>query len=587
MTKGLYGLLLCGMSLLVGCTSTPTTSVDPNDATAVLLDERRWREPDDLTQDYIKLASESLLPVQPAEVKVIGTSTENAVQSLATKIYLIENAKHTIDLTYYIFADDLAGNAILGALCGAVKRGVDVRMMVDSLGSYSLNKTNLKGLMQCESEAGYVIDEQGNQTAHRARVQAVVFNALTDSDSRVNNRSHDKLLIVDGAFADSAYVVTGGRNVSLSYYGLQEDGELDRSAFKDIEIVVKPLASATKETSPSQLSEYYFSVLFTKPGNKKLSTWFAYNRTENFIESQLEALKANPIFAQSYADMPTYLEQDFYLTDTKLAHELDNLNATDVVERYSSNKKQNANSISAILAKGAIVSEDLMVMKVVSPYLFLQSELLKDEGLIERDLNVAKAWLDKHPDRRIEVITNSVLTSDNFFTQAVIDMHTVPTMLMDKEMREVWLDSDLDLNENNPDFINSEAWQNLVDHPRVHFYQLGKVDSVLLGGNKHYGKLHAKFLIFDQSAFVGTTNLDFRSLLYNNEVGFFLKGEELVADLNEEFELLKSYSTRWGSEDWLRMRAELREVGGTKGTTTDNQRTIYSLLESTGLKYQF
>ncbi|WP_239670629.1 hypothetical protein [Vibrio variabilis] len=93
--------------------------------------------------------------------------------------------------------------------------------------------------------------------------------------------------------------------------------------------------------------------------------------------------------------------------------------------------------------------------------------------------------------------------------------------------------------------------------------------------------------MIDDSAFVGTTNLDFRSLLYNNEVGFFLSGKESIADLNQQFELLKEDSLLWGSEEWISMRNKLREAGGTKGRTSESQREIYNLLESTGLKYQF
>lgn len=229
------------ISLLVigGCASNAHPPVTSNDAwTSELMESRRWRDSDELDQDYLKLASESLLPVQPAKVKVLGTEQKDAIQSLATKIYLIENAKHTIDMTYYIFADDLAGKATLGALCKAVERGVDVRIMVDSLGSYSLNNGNLKGLMQCEENAGYILDRAGMQTNQKARVQAVIFNALTEGDSRWNHRSHDKLFIVDGFYNEDAYVITGGRNMSLHYYGINSDGKKDLSAFRDIEIMI-------------------------------------------------------------------------------------------------------------------------------------------------------------------------------------------------------------------------------------------------------------------------------------------------------------------------------------------------------------
>ncbi|MEZ8824443.1 phospholipase D-like domain-containing protein [Vibrio amylolyticus] len=581
-------LVVIGCLLIQACGSLNSEAPTHTDSwTTKHLDDRRWRDADELNRDYIKLASETALPIQPARVRVIGTSTENAVNSLATKIHLIENAEYTIDLTYYIYADDLAGKAIQGALCTAVKRGVDVRIMVDSLGSFSFNNSGLKGLLQCAESAGYVKDRDGVLTNQRARVQAVVFNALTKGDSKLNHRSHDKLLIVDGAYPARGWVVTGGRNVSLHYYGLDQHGEYDRNAFKDIEIVVRPTVNATEFTSPSQLAEYYYSVLFSKPGNKKVHTSLSYNRDMYDLEASLKELKTSDTFDEAYRGISGYLASEFSLADTKFAHELDNLNATDVVEKYSVNKRQNSNSISGLLARIAYSNKSIKKVRIVSPYLFLQSELLKDEGVLEKDLDVAKAWLDQDPERSIEIITNSALTSDNFFTQAVIDMHTAPTLLMSEEQKQIWLDDDIKNNELNDDFLGSDAWQSLVKHPRIHFYQLGKKDAIVLGGDKHYGKLHAKFLIFDEFAFVGTTNLDFRSLLYNNEVGYFLRGATVIDDLNEEFELLKSYSTRWGSKDWLEMRRMIREVGGSKGLTTSNQRELYNLLESTGLKYQF
>lgn len=587
MWKGIS--VLTSLLLIGGCASNAHPPVTSNDEwTSDLMESRRWREADELEKDYLKLASETLLPVQPANVKVIGTEQKDAIKSLAAKIFLIENAQYTIDMTYYIFADDLAGKATLGALCRAVERGVDVRIMVDSLGSYSPNNGNLKGLMQCEENAGYVKDRQGNPTTQKARVQAVVFNALTEGESSWNRRSHDKLFIVDGFYNQHAYLITGGRNMSLHYFGIDSDGNKDFSAFRDIEIIVRPTLDAMPDQSPTLLSEYYFTVLFTKPGNKKLSTWTSYNRDRGLLLSALDELKVNPEFSQAYTNIEGYISDGFRKTDTKFAHELDNLDAEDVVARYSSNKSANANSISGILARAAYGNKELKTIRVVSPYLFLQSELLKDEGVLDQDLNTTITWLEQDPERQIEIITNSVLTSDNFFTQAVIDMHTAPTMLMtDESLKQQWLDDELSSNEQNQAFLNSEAWRKAVNHPRIKFYQLGKTDSVLLGGDQYYGKLHAKFLIIDDNAFVGTTNLDFRSLLYNNEVGFFLTGEEIVADLNTQFELLKQDSLLWGSDEWISMRNKLREVGGTKGRTSESQREIYELLESTGLEYQF
>ena len=49
-----------------------------------------------------------------------------------------------------------------------------------------------------------------------------------------------------------------------------------------------------------------------------------------------------------------------------------------------------------------------------------------------------RAWLDEHPGTRLEIVTNSVLTSDNFSSQAIIDMDTAPRLLLDQETRDAW-----------------------------------------------------------------------------------------------------------------------------------------------------
>ncbi len=105
--------------------------------------------PEEIGQDPLQMAIESEMPVKSARAKLLGSSEADAIRSLTAKIHMIESAEHSVDLVYYILKDDLAGKAMLGALCEAVQRGVDVRLMVDALGSVSLNKTWLRALHSC------------------------------------------------------------------------------------------------------------------------------------------------------------------------------------------------------------------------------------------------------------------------------------------------------------------------------------------------------------------------------------------------------------------------------------------------------
>jgi putative cardiolipin synthase len=193
--------------------------------------------------------------------------------------------------------------------------------------------------------------------------------------------------------------------------------------------------------------------------------------------------------------------------------------------------------------------------------------------------------LKDNPELRIEIVTNSVMTSDNFFTQAIIDMDMAPRFLLTPELEEAWVSS-LEEGEFNPQLVESEEWKRLISHPQLFIYQTGKLDSVLLpGGTTHYGKLHAKFIVGENIGFIGTSNFDYRSNLYNNEMGFFYQDAGLHNDLVEIFDLLKSTSYRWGTPEWLQMRRLLMESDSEKSSPARKQRTWFKVTRALGIEY--
>ena len=117
-------------------------------------------------------------------------------------------------------------------------------------------------------------------------------------------------------------------------------------------------------------------------------------------------------------------------------------------------------------------------------------------------------------------------------------------------------------------------------------YQMGKLDSSLLGGESEYGKLHAKFLFAENAGFIGTSNFDYRSRIYNNEMGYFFISSELQKQLDEIFTSLKEQSYLWGTEEWLQMRNDMMDVSGIKGRSARKQRKTYTRILRTGIMWQ-
>ncbi|NBP23592.1 MAG: cardiolipin synthase, partial [Proteobacteria bacterium] len=108
-------------------------------------------------------------------------------EAFSALIAAIEGARNSVSLETYIFADGNPGEAVRDALIRASRRGVSVRVMIDGLGSSSL-------------------DEGFFDPVRAPGGEVRIFNPLTLR--RLPVRNHRKLLVVDQTLA-----ITGGFNV--------------------------------------------------------------------------------------------------------------------------------------------------------------------------------------------------------------------------------------------------------------------------------------------------------------------------------------------------------------------------------------
>ena len=557
--------------------------------------QRQWHPSRDLRKagiDPPKIAQTYDTPIQDAVGKLVTPTDVGSHDSLALKIWMIEHARHTVDAVYYIFSDDLTGYAMLGALCDAVIRGVDVRLVVDAAGSLSLPKSALRMLDSCEDDAGYMINADGQPTRQRARVQVALFNALTNLSASPNRRSHDKLLITDGNFGEKAYFITGGRNIALDYYGLTEAGEFDPHTYRDLEILLRPVV-VPGEDSIGDLTSGYFRMLFLFKGNRLLKALHSenartiYRSERSRAREALAKLKNIPIMQERFAKLPAFMTEGFVPADVLLAQQMKNVVDKRVVRNAVENIQRSPNSILFVLNEVLDNTDAPANSRICSPYLFLARYEDADGNVTVDEAADIRAYIDAHPEAEIEILTNSALTSDNFPAQSIIDFDMAPRLLLDPELQQRWLDLQSE-DELSAELTNSDAWKRQVSHPRIRIYQTGLNDSDLFpGGTVTYGKLHAKFWVAEPYGFVGTSNFDYRSRLYNSEMGYFFRAQPLAEDLNAVFQDLKAQSYRWGSPEWLQMRKNLKDAGGTKGWTLRRQRTIFKALRATGLEWQF
>lgn len=105
---------------------------------------------------------------------------DNGENFYQAELSAIRGAKHNVNLEAYIFHSGQVANQFRDALTERARAGVQVRVVIDAMGSFSMSKSYFKPL----TEAG----------GHVEWYHPLRWNDVT----RINNRTHREMLIVDG-----------------------------------------------------------------------------------------------------------------------------------------------------------------------------------------------------------------------------------------------------------------------------------------------------------------------------------------------------------------------------------------------------
>ena len=132
---------------------------------------------------------------------------------LEALVALIDGAKNSLRLLYYIFAADASGDRVRDALVAATERGVAVSLLIDGFGSSKTPEPYFKEL-----------HERG----------AKFCRFLPSYGRRYLIRNHQKL-----ALADNERVLIGGFNVENDYFTPADEG-----GWRDIGLLVEGPAAA-------------------------------------------------------------------------------------------------------------------------------------------------------------------------------------------------------------------------------------------------------------------------------------------------------------------------------------------------------
>jgi putative cardiolipin synthase len=404
----------------------------------------------------------------------------SGLDAFVARAVLVETAERTLDLQYYIFNRDKTGSLLTDGLVAAADRGVHVRVLIDDWGTLDKNDESVADLDAHPNVEVRLF----NPYTHRSRLNRLV-ELLTDFN-RVNRRMHNKLFV-----ADDSVAILGGRNIGDEYFGA---GELD---FQDLDVLAAgPVASQ----STASFETYWhsrFAVPISELGNYAPDpATFPGKRRE--MRERCDQLH-DSAYVQALAG--SSLAQE--LRDEALrVHWARARVIADPPDKLSEPAgTPNPGSLGAQLSPLAGAAQsDLLV---VSPYFVPGKEGVQFFG--ERERNGVS----------VQVLTNSLAATDVWLVHAGYMKYRRPLLRDGVRLFEL-----------RPEAAGAKK-------PRA---------SKAFPGRSR-ASLHGKTFVFDRtSAFIGSLNIDPRSLNQNTEVGVLIDSPQLAREVAALFD-------RWSSPE--------------------------------------
>ncbi|SHI09329.1 phospholipase D-like domain-containing protein [Ferrimonas marina] len=250
-----------------------------------------------------------------------------ADEAMHARLALIDSATTSLDLQYFIWSDDTAGDLLFERLMQAADRGVRVRVLVDDFGL----SASSKGLSIASKHPNLSI-HVFNPIPGRDGVIRSMFSWLS-SFQELNRRMHNKLMI-----ADKQVAIVGGRNIGDAYFGLS-----DKYNFVDLDVlvigqVIPELASAFDEywNDPIVFPAEAFTDSVDPKTHQKFRTWLRER-----VNKGAERQSLYPIEVQEWGPWLTQRSKGwlsgkgYFMQDDPVAIDGENLRLVDMLAYMS------------------------------------------------------------------------------------------------------------------------------------------------------------------------------------------------------------------------------------------------------------
>ena len=423
---------------------------------------------------------------------------EYGEEALLARAWLADRAQHSIEVQYFIWSSDNIGTLATEALLRAADRGVKVRVIVDDLLIDAPDKTLLA--LALHPNVAIRIYNPKHKVGTPAYTR--VLNMLLDFRG-FNQRMHDKVFIVDGDIA-----IVGGRNMADEYFDYDHEYN-----FRDRDVLL--LGDAVH--GMRQSFERFWAHKLSVPAQ---ALFDGLGILQKRVTVSAEVVQEIYHELHSYAQAPENFEPEVRGAIKGITTQLPGLHKAMTwsdVEVINDIPGKNDNSFSlgggsrTAASLASLLESAQQSVTIQSPYLIMTDE--------------AKALFARLLHRGIEVriSTNSLASTDNL--QAFSGY---------RNQRRELLEMGIDIREYKP---NAENQQRLMQR-----YQKT--------GKRPIFALHAKTLVVDSNTvYVGTFNLDPRSINLNTETGVIIREPQLAQQVEAEINIDMLPANSWNAAD--------------------------------------
>lgn len=208
-------------------------------------------------------------------------------EALLWRLALVDSARTSIDMKYFIWQGDTSGNLLFSRIVAAADRGVRVRILVDDMVFAAKDKTIAAICLHPHIDLKLF-----NPIKARGPISSTVAFFLRMK--KYNRRMHNKSLVVDNQIG-----IAGGRNVGDEYFGLAEHYN-----FRDLDVLVTgaviPQMSASFDEFWNTEMAYPGSAVSSRASEETLHD--LRKQLDAYLKSQTKRMISYPIDSDAWAE---------------------------------------------------------------------------------------------------------------------------------------------------------------------------------------------------------------------------------------------------------------------------------------------